>query len=69
MDTAGVLPNFTGVSVHDAWTPYDTYRAASHALCNAHVLRELQAVTDQSPPGQWCWAVWLTHTGEKVLTD
>jgi len=56
MDAAGVLPAFTGVAVHDAWAPYDTYRSARHALCNAHALRELQAVTDQSPAGQWCWA-------------
>jgi Family of unknown function (DUF6444) len=27
-----------------------------HELCNAHALRELQAVIDASPPGQWCWA-------------
>jgi len=56
MDAAGVLPAFTGVAVHDAWAPYDTYRNAGHALCNAHVLRELRAVADQSPAGQWCWA-------------
>lgn len=56
MDHAGVLPAFTGVAVHDAWAPYDTYSTATHALCNAHVLRELQAVTDHSPAGAWCWA-------------
>jgi transposase len=56
MDAAGVLPAFTGVAVHDVWAPYDTYRNATHALCNAHVLRELQAVTDQNPAGPWCWA-------------
>jgi len=56
MDAAGVLPAFTGVAVHDAWAPYDTYTAATHALCNAHVLRELRAVTDQNPAGEWCWA-------------
>ncbi|MCA1696172.1 MAG: IS66 family transposase [Actinobacteria bacterium] len=55
MDAAGVLPEFTGVAVHDAWAPYDTYQALTHALCNAHVLRELQAVTDTTT-GQWCWA-------------
>ena len=38
-------------------SPYDTYQhVAGHALCNAHALRELQAVTDAAPPGQWCWA-------------
>ncbi len=46
MDAAGVLPGFTGVAVHDAWAPYDTDTDAVHALCNAHVLRELVYVTD-----------------------
>ncbi|MFV2017818.1 IS66 family transposase [Micromonospora sp. LOL_023] len=46
MDDAGVLPAFTGVAVHDAWAPYDTYTDAVHALCNAHVLRELVYVVD-----------------------
>jgi hypothetical protein len=56
MDAAGVLPGFTGVAVHDAWAPYDTYTAAIHALCNAHVLRELIAVAETTPAGSWCWA-------------
>jgi transposase len=56
MDAAGVLPAFTGIAVHDCWAPYDGYAQLSHALCNAHALRELQAVTDAAPPGQWCWA-------------
>jgi transposase len=56
IDHAGVLPAFDGVAVHDAWAPYDTYTAATHALCNAHVLRELVAVFDGVPETQWCWA-------------
>jgi len=60
MDRAEVLPNFTGVAVHDAWAPYDTYKQMTHALCNAHVLRELIAVTDyhaqSAEPELWCWA-------------
>jgi transposase len=57
MDAAGVLPSFAGIAVHDAWAPYDTYQdVTGHALCGAHVLRELQAVTDAARPGQWCWA-------------
>ena len=32
---AGVLPAFTGIAVHDGYTPYRRY-AAAHALCNAH---------------------------------
>ena len=46
MDDIAVLPGFTGIAVHDAWAPYDTYPDAVHALCNAHVLRELVYVTD-----------------------
>jgi transposase len=44
-----VLPGFTGVAVHDAWSPYDTYKDATHALCNAHALRELVYVIDTAP--------------------
>jgi transposase len=57
MDAAGVLPGFGGIAAHDAWAPYDTYGQATHALCNAHLLRELQAVIDATGDGQWCWAV------------
>lgn len=56
MNAAGVLPSFAGIAVHDAWAPYDTYTEAEHALCNAHLLRELQYVIDLAPSGQWCWA-------------
>ena len=56
MEAMGVLPRFAGVAVHDAWAPYDTYTAPDHQLCCAHALRELQAVTDAAPQGQWCWA-------------
>jgi transposase len=46
IDAAGVLPHFTGIAVHDAFTSYSRYPAATHALCNAHLLRELIAVVD-----------------------
>ncbi len=52
----GILPRFTWVAVHDASAPYDTYAAPGHQLCCAHALRELQAVADAAPHGQWCWA-------------
>jgi len=41
MDAAGVLPGFAGVAVHDGWAPYRRYDTAAHALCAAHLLREL----------------------------
>ncbi len=45
---AGVLPVFTGIAVHDGFTPYRRYGFA-HALCNAHHLRELAAILDMDP--------------------
>jgi transposase len=53
MDAAGVLPAFRGIAVHDAWAPYDTYTAAGHALCAAHLLRELVAVTETGTDGKY----------------
>jgi transposase len=66
MDAAGVLPRFTGIAVHDAWAPYDTYPAIDHALCNAHAVRELQAVADahaMAGDDSWCWA---TQAGDAL---
>src|ERR1022692_182782 len=57
MNAMGVLPSFAGVAVHDAWAPYDPCApAAGHQLCCAHAARELQAVADAAPAGQWCRA-------------
>jgi transposase len=56
VDAMGVLPSFAGTAVRDAWAPYDSYAAGGHQLCCAHALRELQAVADCAPDGEWCWA-------------
>jgi transposase len=57
MDAAGVLPAFGGIACHDAWAPYDCYDdVAGHALCNAHVLRELAAVTETGTDADVTWA-------------
>ncbi len=46
-DAIGILPAFTGTAVHDAWAPYFTYNGCRHALCNAHLLRELIYLHEQ----------------------
>lgn len=47
MESAGVLDNFCGTAVHDAWAPYSHYDQCRHALCNAHILRELIFVLEE----------------------
>jgi transposase len=48
IDACGVLPLFKGVAVHDCWGPYydESYSKATHAVCGAHIDRELQGVID-----------------------
>ena len=46
-DEIGILPDFTGVSVHDGWAAYRANASCRHALCNIHHLRELTFVAEQ----------------------
>jgi transposase len=45
MDEMNVLPHFNGVVVHDGWKAYWRYDV-QHALCNAHLIRDLQGIID-----------------------
>jgi transposase len=41
IEEAGVLPRYRGTCVHDGWPAYSFYTQCRHALCGAHLLREL----------------------------
>jgi transposase len=48
-----VLPAFRGTVVHDALSVYDAYPSARHALCCAHIARELVAAAEADPDQVW----------------
>jgi transposase len=48
-----VLPAFRGTVVHDALSVYDAYPGARHALCGAHLARELVAAGEAHPDHDW----------------
>ena len=56
IDAMGILPDFTGVSVHDGFATYRRSTRCRHALCNIHHLRELTFLEEQY---QQTWATEL----------
>jgi transposase len=41
IDEIDILPSYRGTCVHDGWLSYTHYSGCRHALCGAHLLREL----------------------------
>ncbi len=62
MNAMNVLPNFRGILCHDHWKPYFNFDC-THALCNAHHIRELTRAWEQD--GQH-WAKRLKELLEKI---
>lgn len=56
IDAFGILDRFTGIAVHDGYHSYRTYDL-THALCNAHHQRELQAAAETYPGQTWPEAI------------
>ena len=45
LEAMNVLPQFKGFLMHDAWSAYFKL-SAKHALCGAHLLRELRGLAE-----------------------
>lgn len=63
MDEIGVLPRFGGTLVHDGWAAYWQYTRVRHAVCNAHILRELQFFIEEESRQR----VWAEQMKELLL--
>jgi transposase len=50
MDAINILPQYSGKAVHDFWNSYFKYEC-EHVICNAHLLRELTALSESFPEG------------------
>lgn len=52
----GVIVPFIGIAVHDCWAPYWKFGvdgSITHAVCCAHILRELQGIKENEPEHTW----------------
>ena len=53
IEDIGIIPRYGGVAVHDCWASYLSYTHCEHALCGAHLLRELTFIVDAH---DYAWA-------------
>ena len=56
MEQCGVLPKFKGIAMHDCWASYWNYPDIRHAVCSAHLLRELTGIEENHPEQKWASA-------------
>jgi transposase len=53
MADMAVLPLFSGVLVSDGWKPYWSIEGIEHALCCAHLLRDLASLSSSARHRAW----------------
>lgn len=56
-DDLKVLPRFKGTLIHDRWAPYWHYSGMRHAVCCAHLLRDLAAAAEIATQKPWADAM------------
>ena len=53
MRAIGFLPEYHGIVVSDCLGAYWNFDNLSHAICNAHILRELKGIRESDPKQTW----------------
>lgn len=69
MEQCGVLPSFHGIAMHDCWSSYWSYKDCRHAVCCAHLLRELTGIVENHPNQKWASAFIDLLTEMKKVKD
>ncbi|MBQ9902240.1 MAG: transposase [Clostridia bacterium] len=59
MDKIGFLPEYKGIVEHDFWKSYFKATKAEHAMCCAHILRELIGVFENHPEQVWAREMYM----------
>jgi len=65
-----ILNELTGWLVHDCWSSYFKFRGMHHALCGAHILRELEGLIENEQ-SKWArvFKTFLMHVFEMPLEE
>jgi transposase len=66
LEAIGILPQFTGISIHDGWGSYFLYDC-EHAVCIVHLLRDLVFLEEQGL--QWAADLKTLLLDRKEATD
>jgi transposase len=66
LEAIGILPHFSGISVHDGWGSYFLYDC-EHAICIVHLLRDLVFLEEQGI--QWAADLKTLLLDMKEATD
>lgn len=69
MEQCGVLPLFHGIAMHDCWASYWSYEDCQHAVCCAHLLRELTGIAENHSEQKWASAFIDLLTEMKKVKD
>lgn len=57
VERVGVLPGYTGTAIHDRLGMYFNFKKARHAVCGAHLIRNLASVAVVSNQTEWAQAM------------
>jgi hypothetical protein len=78
IDEINIIPRYTGILIHDCWASYLSYDNTGHALCGAHLLRELK-YTEEADGYAWATKLKLilqdalgvvnSRPGKRILTQ